>query len=468
MSFNSVSFFVFLFFVIVLYRALPYKYGKYVLILASYYFYGATIPWYCLLLFISTVTDYFAGQWIFSAKTQKRKKQFLGLSLLVNFGLLFIFKYYDFVAENLNILFIDMGSAQLPLMDVVLPIGISFYTFQTLSYTIDIYRGKTEPCKDFSTFSLYVAYFPQLVAGPVERANYLIPQISKKHKVSYDQIMHGIERILWGLIKKMVFADRLAVFVNQIFISPEETNSLLVLVGIVAFCCQLYLDFSGYCDIAIGTARLMGVRLTENFNWPLNATNMAAFWNRWNITLTHWFRDYFFNSMGGFRRNNLTKSLLNVMLFFTAVGLWHGADWNFVVFGLYNGFFVAIYMYWRIYKVPDILKNKYLVWVCGYIGIKFVVFWGMFLFRTPDMGTASILWEQLFNNEWTFYGGQKPFILLAGFCYSLILLRGHFKEYIRTDHQWRSNIRFLTNFLLLIFLTYAAFDYTETFIYFQF
>lgn len=468
MSFNSAGFFVFLVLVIVLYRALPYKIGKYILIVASYYFYGATVPWYCILLFLSTITDFFAGKWIYKAESNQRKKQFLGLSLLVNFGLLFLFKYYDFVAENLNILFINFGSSQLPLMDVVLPIGISFYTFQTLSYTIDIYRGIKKPCENFATFSLYVAYFPQLVAGPVERSHNLIPQIEKKHKVPFSQIMHGIERILWGLVKKMVFADRLAVIVNQVFAAPEESSSLLVLVAIIGFGVQLYLDFSGYCDIAIGTARLMGVRLTENFNWPMNATNMNAFWNRWNITLTHWFRDYFFNSLGGFRRKNLLKSLINVMLFFIAVGLWHGANWNFVVFGFYNGIMVAIYMYWRIYEVPGILKNKVVVWITGYILIKLVVLFGMFLFRVPDLSTANQLLHKLSLGDWSYYAGQKPFILLAVFSYSLILVRGHFREHIRKNYAWMEKTRIITNYALLMFLIFAAYDFRETFIYFQF
>ena len=468
MSFNSISFFTFLVLVILLYRVLPYKYGKVVLVVASYYFYGATIPWYCLLLFASTITDFFAGQWIYKAQSKIKKKRILWISILVNLGLLFVFKYYDFVAENLNFLFVNLGTAQLPLIDVILPVGISFYTFQTLSYTIDIYRGKATPCKDFTTFSLYVAYFPQLVAGPVERSNFLIPQLKKKHQVSAGEIMHGVERILWGLIKKVVFADRLAVFVNQIFSSPEDASSLLVVLAILAFSMQLYLDFSGYCDIAVGVARLMGVRLSENFNWPFSASNPSDFWNRWNITLTHWFRDYFYNPLGGLMRKDMWRSFLNIMFFFTAVGFWHGANWNFLLFGIYNGLLVVWYTYWRVFKQRKILNNPFIVWLGSVIIIKLTIHAGMFFFRIPDVSSGIILIQKLYSNTWFYLDSQLPFILLALGTYILVLIRGHYSKQIRTNWLWLQSIRPFSNFILLIILLYAGFSYKESFIYFQF
>jgi D-alanyl-lipoteichoic acid acyltransferase DltB (MBOAT superfamily) len=459
MAFNTVSFFFFVTLVILLYRVLPHKYGKILLVFASYYFYGATIPWYCLLLFISTITDYFAGQWIFKAETKSRKNLFMGLSLFVNLGLLFVFKYYDFAASSANTVFHDWSIGGLPLIDVILPVGISFYTFQTLSYTIDIYRGEEKPCKDFWTFSLFVAYFPQLVAGPVERSGHLIPQLERKYNPGASEVMHGIERVLWGLIKKVVVADRLAVFVNQVYGNPEESSSLLILFAIIAFSMQLYLDFSGYCDVAIGVARIMGVRLTENFAWPMSAKNPAEFWNKWNITLTSWFRDYFYRSLGGLQRKNLPRSMMNLMFFFIAVGFWHGARWNFLYFGIFNGILVAIYQYWRIFKARSILKNKIALWVLSLIFTFVCIHISGFLFRIPDVGTAYKMLSALSSNTWFYYKSHIPYMALGLGAYLFVLLRGQFMPKVRAGVLKIPYYRPITNLLLLIILLYGAYSY---------
>ena len=468
MTFNSLSFFFFAIIVILLFRSLPFKFGKVVLVVASYLFYGAVIPWYCLLLFVSTITDFYVAQLIDKAESKLVKKRYLGLSLFINLGLLFVFKYYDFAASSINILFDGWTFLNLPLIDVVLPVGISFYTFQTLSYTIDVYRGEYKPTKDFLKFALYVSYFPQLVAGPVERAKNLMPQLERKQKVSFSKVNHGIERILWGLIKKVVVADRLAVFVNEVFANPESSSSIVILTGIIAFSMQLYLDFSGYCDIAIGLSRILGIKLTENFAWPFSASNPSIFWNKWNITLTHWFRDYFYKPIGGLQRKNLYRSILNIIFFFIVVGFWHGASWNFFFFGLYNGILVAIYQYWRIFKRQSFLNSRFWIILFSALYMFIGIHISGFLFRAPSFDTAFAMFEGISRLTFNFNSSQLPFMVLAIVAYLINFSRGFFMPKVRSGELTIPYYRPLTNLALLTFLLYSAFSFRSSFIYFQF
>jgi len=468
MIFNSLLFFSFLIPVIALYRLLPWRYGRILLVVASYFFYGFAHPWYCLLLFASTITDYYVAQFMESSENDSFRKRLLLLSVFTNIGLLSVFKYSNFFIDNLNTLF----GSNIPFLDIILPVGISFYTFQTLAYTIDVYRRNTKAEKDFWTFSLYVAYFPQLVAGPIERARNLIPQLRVKIEVSDAQFMRGVERILWGLIKKTVFADRIAVFVNTVYANPEIYGTEVIVLAMFGFMLQLYLDFSAYTDIAIGIARLMGVRLNENFRWPFAARNPTDFWNRWNRTLTTWFMDYVFRPLGGIQRSKPWRTAFNSIVVFTATGFWHGANWNFILFGLIAGIFIASYQYLRLFKPrknTGPLLGKTLGGKIGAIALHSLTIYttGIF-FRTPDMATAGKMFAGIFRTTTADISNFTPYFVLIP-----AVLVWH---YLRAWYMplWQSGKIKLphnsTAFSLVFFIIILVFgyEYRETFIYFQF
>ena len=342
MLFNSLAFVYFLPTVIILYYLLPYRFRWMLLLAASYYFYMCWKLEYILLILASTLVDYVSG--IFMGRyTQKKKKLvFLGLSLVTNLGLLFTFKYFNFFSESANLLFAQVNiMVHFPELNVLLPVGISFYTFQTLSYTIDVYYGKLKPEKHLGYFALYVAFFPQLVAGPIERYSRLAPQLKENHPFQYDNLVNGLRLILYGLFIKMVIADNLSVYVDQIYSVPSRFHSGSVLQGIFFYSFQIYSDFYGYSLIAIGSARMMGVRIMDNFNTPYLARSISEFWQRWHISLSTWFRDYVYFPMGG---NRVQKSrwILNVLTVFLVSGLWHGANWTFVIWGGMFGIFYIV------------------------------------------------------------------------------------------------------------------------------
>ncbi len=471
MSFNSYLFFAFLTVVILLYRLLPWRYGKFVLLIASYLFYGNANPWYCILLFISTITDYSVAIQIHKSIKDAVRKRWLWVSILMNIGLLAVFKYADFFILNYNWGLNFFGFAEIPYLNFILPIGISFYTFQTLSYTIDIYRNKTKLCPDFFNFSLYVSYFPQLVAGPIERAGDLIPQLAKKHKVSKELFMHGIERILWGLIKKIVFADRLAVFINEVYFSNETMYAPAIALAMFGFMFQIYLDFSAYSDIAIGIARLMGVRLSENFNYPLVARNAPEFWNRWHITLTQWFKDYVYFSMGGSRRSAI-RVAFNTFATFLLIGFWHGAAWNFVLFGTFAGLTQICYHVIRgvlgLRKHQNILGTKYWSHPLGNLFNILLASWMIVFFRAPDLETIFGMFGGLVNNQWSIPSYYYVYAVLIGFLYAVHIARSLYIPKIRRGEITINYNKTVTNAALVIILIFFGYDYQETFIYFQF
>ncbi|HEX7070135.1 MAG TPA: MBOAT family O-acyltransferase [Rhodothermales bacterium] len=343
MLFNSLHFAAFFPIVVVLYFATPHRARWGLLLAASYYFYGSWNVKYLRLLWLSTVVDYAAALLMGRHKTREARRPYLIGSLVINLGLLAFFKYFNFVSESvqdglahLNV-FVDT-----PYLDVLLPVGISFYTFQTLAYTIDVYRGKRAPERHLGYFALYVSYFPQLVAGPIERADRLIPQLRAQRRFNYDDAAIGLCRIAYGYFKKLVVADRLALFVNPVFANPDQATTWTATIAGVFFAFQMYCDFSGYSDIAIGTARMMGIRLSENFRRPFLAPSMGAFWQRWHITLTTWLRDYIYGSIRGDRRATSLRRIMGVLVVFAAFGIWHGANWTFIVCGLIAGVFVIL------------------------------------------------------------------------------------------------------------------------------
>ncbi len=347
MLFHSVGFFLLLGAVLVARAVLPWRFGRLVLLAASYTFYGAAHPAYCLLLAASTLVDWLVALGLERTEARGPRRLLLGVSLVVNLGLLGSFKYGDFVLENVGPL---LGTSTAAPLGWALPIGISFYTFQTLSSTLDVYRRKTRACRDPITYALYVSFFPQLVAGPIERKDALLPQLERKQRVSAADLEAGLQRILWGLVKKLVIADRLFFLVSTAFGAPEDVAGSTLALATVAATFAIYLDFSAYTDIAIGVARLLGVRLSENFAWPLLAASPADFWRRWHVTLTTWFRDYVSRPLGGRladepvadgARSGAVAALRTVFVM-TLVGAWHGARWHFVVFGVVAGLGLAL------------------------------------------------------------------------------------------------------------------------------
>jgi D-alanyl-lipoteichoic acid acyltransferase DltB (MBOAT superfamily) len=308
-------------------------------VVASYVFYGWWDWRFLSLIVCSTVVDYLVGRNLARVETPVKRKLLLWTSIVVNLGFLGFFKYYNFFLENFTTAFSFFGrEIQSNSLHIILPVGISFYTFQTLSYTIDVYKRKLEPTKDFVAFSAFVSFFPQLVAGPIERASNLLPQFYKKRSFEYPQAIDGLRQILWGLFKKIVIADNCAQFANQIFNNSADMNGSTLVLGALFFTFQIYGDFSGYSDIAIGTARLFGFNMMRNFAFPYFSRDIAEFWRRWHISLSSWFRDYLYIPLGG-SRGSLGMKVRNTFIIFIVSGFWHGANWTFLAWGALNAIY---------------------------------------------------------------------------------------------------------------------------------
>ncbi|HPF97408.1 MAG: MBOAT family O-acyltransferase [Flavobacteriaceae bacterium] len=349
MLFNSIEFSLFLPIVFALYWSLNSKNLKaqnLLLLIASYIFYGWWDWRFLFLLTISSMVDFYIGKTLAATSGQKKRKYLLFLSLLVNLGILSFFKYYNFFIDSFAQAFTLFGSKFNPQrLDIILPVGISFYTFQTLSYTIDVYKKRMEPTKDMLSFFCYVGFFPQLVAGPIERASNLLPQFFNKRSFNRGKATDGLRQILWGLFKKVVVADNCARYVNVIFADYHEFSGSTLALGLILFSFQIYGDFSGYSDIAIGTARLFGFNFKQNFAFPYFSRNIAEFWRRWHISLTTWFRDYLYIPLGGSRVSKLV-ALRNIFIVFLISGLWHGAKWTFILWGCVHALlYVPLFMF---------------------------------------------------------------------------------------------------------------------------
>ena len=346
MLFNSFSFGYFLLISYLLYWLIfnrKLKARNLFLLAASYVFYGFWNWKLLILIVIVSATDFIFGRLIFDEENPKRRKSYLILSLVINLGILGFFKYFNFFIDSFYQLFHLFGSSgTFTPLNIILPVGISFYTFQGLSYVLDIYYRKFEPTKDVVAFFAFLSFFPQLIAGPIERARDLLPQFSTTKQFDYDATRKGLFLIAVGLFKKMVIADRLAIYVDAVFGDVANVHGLPALMAVLFFTFQLYLDFSAYSQIAIGTAQLFGFRLSVNFNKPYLATSFKDFWARWHITLTNWFRDYLYFPLGGNRKGTF-RTYLNIIIVFTVSGLWHGASWNFVIWGFLNGIFLSVF-----------------------------------------------------------------------------------------------------------------------------
>lgn len=341
MLFNSFDFFVFFPVVTILYFVLPHKLRWFLLLAASCYFYMAFIPVYILILFATIVVDYGAG--LFIEKSQGRsRKIFLIVSIISNVGFLAFFKYFNFAAANLNHLsnFLHWNYS-LPLLSILLPIGLSFHTFQAMSYTIEVYRGNQKAERHFGIYALYVMFYPQLVAGPIERPQNLIHQFYEKHYFECERVINGLKLILWGLFKKVVIADRAATLVDAVYNDPSRFYGLPLIIATILFAFQIYCDFSGYSDIAIGAAEVMGFRLMKNFNRPYAAISVSDFWKRWHISLSSWLKDYIYIPLGG-NRVSKYRRYFNLFFVFLVSGIWHGANWTFIFWGILHGCYQII------------------------------------------------------------------------------------------------------------------------------
>lgn len=351
MPFNSIDFAIFLPIVFILYWFVlnqNLRWQNALIVVASYIFYGWWDWRFLSLILFSTLVDYMVGRKLEHEPDPVKRKAFLWISILVNLGFLGFFKYYDFFAENFTAAFSFFGTEiSANSLNIILPVGISFYTFQTLSYTIDVYKRKIEPTHNFVAFSAFVSFFPQLVAGPIERASNLLPQFFNKRTFQYSTAVHGLRQILWGLFKKVVIADNCAIYADQIFNNTADMNGTTLLLGAFFFTMQIYGDFSGYSDIAIGTARLFGFNLMKNFAFPYFSRDIAEFWRRWHISLSTWFRDYLYIPIGG-SRGGTSMKIRNTFIIFIVSGFWHGANWTFIVWGALNA----------IYFLPLLLANK--------------------------------------------------------------------------------------------------------------
>ncbi len=358
-------------------------------------------PEYIFLILFSTIIDYYCGLKMEDSKNNAQKKLFLTLSLLTNLSVLFAFKYFNFFSDSIRFILNEFNIFyNIPHFNVLLPVGISFYTFQTLSYTIDVYKGQKKAEKHLGFFALYVSFFPQLVAGPIERSTRLLPQLKRKNKFDFLRFKNGLLLMLWGFFKKIVIADRLAVLVNTVYNNPVDYQGLILIIATVFFAFQIYCDFSAYSDIAIGASRIMGYDLMKNFNRPYFSKSIAEFWRRWHISLGSWFRDYLYFFLGG---NKSGKYIWykNIMLVFLISGLWHGANWTFVIWGFLHGFYMIFSMIFKdvkkyIFSILKINSEMRLVKFIQVIITFILVDFAWIFFRSNTLNDSIYIIKNLF------------------------------------------------------------------------
>jgi len=442
-----------------------------ILLVASYIFYGSWNWHFLALILLSTGVDYYVGIKIdeTSPTNPNRRKHFILISIIFNLGMLGIFKYYNFFAASLFDLFMSMGIYLDPItLDVILPVGISFYTFQTLSYSIDIYREKLKPTRNLLTFATFVAFFPQLVAGPIERASNLLPQLSAPIQLTPAKIHSALFLILWGYFKKVFIADKVAQYVNVAFSTTSVNTDVPVIVAIIAFSIQIYCDFSGYTDIARGIARLMGIELMVNFRLPYFALSPSDFWNRWHISLSTWLRDYLYIPLGGNKKGQW-KTYRNLMITMLLGGLWHGAAWNFVLWGGYHGLLLILYrIIGKTSKMRSVKKQlpTFSIVAQWFLMISFTLY-GWLLFRAESVDQILVMTKQIFSSD--IYDGTA---LLDVSIHALPLLIMQIAQVRSKDLLMMTKQKLWIQFtasiiLLLLILIYGHHETTE-FIYFQF
>jgi D-alanyl-lipoteichoic acid acyltransferase DltB (MBOAT superfamily) len=484
MKFNSWEFPLFFLIVWGIYLCLKRKPQNVWLLASSYFFYGWWDWRFCSLLALSTVTDYFCGlliakqgkvgRWFGSGKN--REKIILTISLTTSLGILGFFKYFNFFADSFERVLTPFGfQPDFVTLNIILPVGISFYTFQTMAYVIDVYRGKEEPCTNFIEFALYVAYFPQLVAGPIERAGNLIPQFAKDRMISAEQFYSGIRLIFWGFFKKIFIADGVAPYVNQCFAEPDLYNGAALIMGAYLFALQIYGDFSGYTDIARGVSRLFGIEICLNFRQPYLSANITEFWRRWHISLSSWLRDYLYISLGGNRKGKY-RQYANLMITMLLGGLWHGAAWTFVIWGGLHGLYLAVHKAFtgKSVNVKDTATisrtwTQLLVKpLCIFITFNLVCFAWIF-FRADSLGDALTYISRLGSTQGKEIANRFEIVFLFYLC--TVLLIDLLSDWKRSETPVLPKNVFLRGLCYgsaLFLLVFIGSNNSDPFVYFQF
>ncbi len=474
MLFNSLDFAIFLPVVFAIYWLLKnqLRWQNLFLLVSSYFFYGWWDWRFLVLIALSSLLDFWVARRITKSEIKNRSK-WLSVSIIANLGLLGFFKYFNFFLESFQSAFTLLGhSVESNHLEIILPVGISFYTFQSLSYTIDVFRKRLEPTEDFFAFATFVSFFPQLVAGPIERATNFLPQFTEKRSFTYKLAADGGRQILWGLFKKMVIADNCAAVVEALFQDPSANSGMNLMIGACLFSIQIYGDFSGYSDMAIGIGKLFGFRMRQNFNVPFFSRNMSEMWTRWHISLSSWFKDYLYIPLGG-SRGSISLRMRNVLLVFALSGLWHGANWTFVCWGFANGLFVLAVILLNKRSFPDRIAEGCIVPSLRellHIVNTFMLFsLCMIFFRSPSINVAFSYFDALIDISLF----SIPTILNFELLLLISLLFG--VEWLQRDRQhglegivslprfWRWSIYYLICSLILWFGVNH-----QTFIYFQF
>ena len=472
MLFNSLEFILFFVVVFSFYWVLPHRAQNRWLLIASYCFYGAWDWRFLGLIVLSTLVDYFVGLWLSQSEEPRRRRQLVTLSVSVNLGVLGFFKYAGFFADSFSQLLSTVGIAVRPFtLEVILPVGISFYTFQTLSYTIDIYRHRMEPTRGFLDFALFVSFFPQLVAGPIERASRLLPQIVIPRRFDLEGLRAGSWLVLWGLFKKVVIGDNVAAMANAVYAPGASPEAWEVLFGTYAFAVQIYCDFSGYSDIARGVGRMLGFDLMLNFRLPYLARNPSDFWRRWHISLSTWLRDYLYITLGG-NRQGLRRTYRNLALTMILGGLWHGAAWNFVAWGAFHGFLLAAHRACKglLEKLTPATAPGRWLWHATSVFVMFhLVCIGWLLFRVESLAQAGDLMGRLLGpwHPGLVQAWWLPFVALVG---PLVLMQiaqavsGDLEVVRRSPLPVRAVVYAAAVLVIVVF----GEDFGQPFIYFQF
>ncbi|MCB0489364.1 MAG: MBOAT family O-acyltransferase [Cyclobacteriaceae bacterium] len=471
MLFNSFEFLLFFPLVTLFYFLIPHKFRWIHLLVSSCIFYCAFIPAYIFILFATIIIDYIAGQLIEKSAGPKKKK-FLIASIVANLGVLGFFKYYNFFVENINSAFgqLDIEIHNLPYLNIILPIGLSFHTFQAMSYTIEVYRGNQKAEKHFGIYSLYVMFYPQLVAGPIERPQNMIHQFREKKYFKFTEFVSGLHQMLWGLFKKIVVADQLSIYVNSIYNHWELNFGLTLIVATYAFAFQIYCDFSGYSDIAQGAARTMGFQLMDNFRLPYFSKNVTEFWRRWHISLSSWLKDYLYITLGG-NRGGRKRTYFNLILTMLLGGLWHGASWNFVVWGFLNGVYLSLEKYVRELKLSlpsPAIRHLKMFGTFNLIALTWVFFRSTTFEQAAgilhNIVTANSFWNIRIQDTGIFAG--MIFALTLMFTSEAIFFRKKTNPDVFTFRSMNRSVIYTTSMIVLIIL-FGVSD-GDQFIYFQF
>jgi alginate O-acetyltransferase complex protein AlgI len=469
MLFNSLHFFVFFAIVLGCYFALPFKWRWVLLLAVSCYFYMFFIPVYILILLFTIIIDYYAGIWIENAQTPERRKTFLTLSIVANVGILAFFKYYNFLNENISAV-LGLGNIEnpIPYLHIILPIGLSFHTFQAMSYTMEVYYGNQKAEKHFGYYALYVMYFPQLVAGPIERPQNVLHQFHQKHNWDTSRVMHGLQLVVFGLFKKVAIADRCAIEVDKVFNNYQNLSSAELITGTVLYAFQIYCDFSGYSDIAIGSSRIMGIELTKNFNFPFFSTSITEYWRRWHISLTTWFNHYLFTPIvTKYRDWGKWGVVFGLMVVFFMSGLWHGAAWHFVMFGVFHGAVLSIeFLTKKSRKKLKERTNKIIHTAISSAITMSVVLLCFILFRSASLTQSFEFIGKIFEFKFTSFNFKTEDLIICFFLIAIVVtMDGIYNFYDKKINGFQQFMFFLVILLLTVLFGISG---NEQFIYFQF